>query len=74
MSHSSRPLDQVIIYNPYNDTAEWRTPSEARRITSARPWLELITETDVDYKYILEKAGPKPVRIVERTEDYNAEE
>lgn len=64
MTASTRLLDQIIVYNPTENTAVWLTPAEAHRVISARPFLELIQEGDVDYKYMLELAGPRPQRFV----------
>jgi hypothetical protein len=71
MAHSTRPLDQILVEGP--EYAQWMTPAEARRLIAADPRWEEIEEKDPRYKAVAYKAGVKPNRVIEATEDYGGQ-
>lgn len=61
MSVSTRPLDQVMLWDPVEDTYSWVTPSSAARIRQAKPHCVILEESDPNFQWGLAIAGRKPV-------------
>lgn len=72
MSHSTKRVDFVLVYEPILDKARWLTISDFSRMSAVNPTLELINQSNIAYETILKLAGPKPVVILKSSEDYSA--
>lgn len=78
MSHSSIVQDMVILYDTWSDKAFWLTPSHAKRLQNA--WgaydarYEQINEDDPRRGFMEQMAGPRPMKIIPPTENWDAED
>lgn len=70
MSHSTRPIEFVVVYDAFNDLAAWMLYSEATTLCKVNPCCDLIDETHPARAVYEKMAGPKPVVYIQATEDY----
>lgn len=65
MASSTHEVDLVVVRDiRVTDTAQWMTPSKAKRFCDANPMWEIVDEMDHDYKYFSAVAGKKPKVLV----------